>query len=66
MKLKKSGGEVAFFFPSLIRFLNVRANFRNHRKIAVIDGKTSFVGGFNIGDEYSGRSKNGGCGEMLR
>ena len=29
-------------------------NFRNHRKIVVIDGKTTFVGGHNIGDEYLG------------
>ncbi len=31
-------------------------NFRNHRKILVIDGTTGFVGGLNIGDEYLGRS----------
>ena len=30
-------------------------NFRNHRKILVVDGKTAFVGGFNIGDEYLGK-----------
>ncbi len=30
-------------------------NFRNHRKIVVIDGIVSFVGGLNIGDEYLGR-----------
>ncbi len=30
-------------------------NFRNHRKIVVVDGKTAFVGGHNIGDEYLGR-----------
>lgn len=32
----------------------LRLNFRNHRKIVVIDGKTSFMGGLNIGDEYLG------------
>lgn len=32
-------------------------NFRNHRKIVVIDGKTSYLGGLNVGDEYLGRSK---------
>jgi len=31
-------------------------NFRNHRKIAVIDGKTAWLGGHNIGDEYLGRN----------
>ena len=29
-------------------------NFRNHRKIVVIDGQTAFCGGLNIGDEYKG------------
>jgi cardiolipin synthase len=29
-------------------------NFRNHRKILVVDGKTGFTGGFNLGDEYVG------------
>ena len=32
-------------------------NFRNHRKIVVIDGYESFVGGLNIGDEYIHRSR---------
>lgn len=32
-------------------------NFRNHRKIVVVDGHTAFVGGHNIGDEYLGISK---------
>ena len=27
-------------------------NFRNHRKIVIIDGKTAYVGGHNVGDEY--------------
>ena len=30
-------------------------NFRNHRKIVVVDGKVAFVGGHNVGDEYVGR-----------
>ena len=30
-------------------------NFRNHRKIVVIDGHTAFVGGLNVGDEYVGK-----------
>ncbi|NLH79554.1 MAG: cardiolipin synthase [Phyllobacteriaceae bacterium] len=32
-----------------------RLNFRNHRKIAVIDGAVAFTGGYNWGDEYVGR-----------
>jgi len=30
-------------------------NFRNHRKIVVIDGHSAFVGGHNVGDEYLGK-----------
>jgi cardiolipin synthase len=35
-------------------------NFRNHRKVVVADGKTAFVGGHNVGDEYLGHSKKFG------
>jgi len=38
--------------------LHFFANYRNHRKIAIIDGKTSFIGGVNIGDEYANIDKN--------
>lgn len=32
----------------------IRLNFRNHRKIVVVDGRTGFIGGLNIGNEYLG------------
>ena len=32
-------------------------NFRNHRKLVVVDGKTGFIGGLNIGDEYLGNDE---------
>ncbi len=51
----EAGGKLAFFFPSLINITHPRINYRNHRKIAVIDGKIGFVGGFNIGDDYVSR-----------
>ena len=35
-------------------------NFRNHRKIVVVDGRVGFVGGHNVGDEYLGKSKRFG------
>lgn len=59
-RLKASGGKVACFFPSLLPLINIRVNYRNHRKIAVIDGKEAYVGGFNIGDEYLGENKKFG------
>ena len=35
-------------------------NYRNHRKIVVIDGKIGYTGGINIGDEYIGKNKKFG------
>jgi len=52
--LKKAGGEVAFFFPLFVPYINPRINYRNHRKIVVIDGKIGYTGGFNVGNEYLG------------
>lgn len=51
----EAGGKIAFFFPSLLNISHPRINYRNHRKIAVIDGKTGFIGGYNIGDDYLSR-----------
>jgi cardiolipin synthase len=50
------GGKVASFFPPLLPYINLRVNYRNHRKICLIDGEEGFVGGFNIGDEYLGKT----------
>jgi cardiolipin synthase len=51
--LRDAGAKVAFFLPSTFVNRQVTLNFRNHRKIIVIDGETGFVGGLNIGDEYT-------------
>ncbi|WP_121609498.1 cardiolipin synthase [Mesobacillus foraminis] len=53
-ELRKAGGEVEVFFPSKFALINFRLNYRNHRKIVIIDGKIGYIGGFNIGDEYLG------------
>ncbi len=37
-----------------------QVNFRNHRKIVVSDGRTAFIGGLNVGDEYLGRDQRFG------
>jgi cardiolipin synthase A/B len=58
--LKKAGIETVCFGPVRLPFLNNKFNFRNHRKIIVIDGTIGFVGGLNIGDEYLGRDRNYG------
>lgn len=56
-RLKKSGVKVAAFFASSFPLLNFKINYRNHRKIVVIDGETAYIGGFNVGDEYIGLDK---------
>lgn len=58
--LLKAGGQTAVFFPPLLPYINLRINYRNHRKICLIDGLDGFTGGFNIGDEYLGISKTFG------
>lgn len=50
--LKKAGGEVHKFFPVTI-IAPYALNYRNHRKIVVIDHSTGYFGGINIGDEYA-------------
>ncbi|ASZ06956.1 MULTISPECIES: cardiolipin synthase [Enterococcus] len=59
-ELKKNGGEVAFFFPLFVPYINPRINYRNHRKIVVIDGQIGYTGGFNVGNEYLGLVKKFG------
>jgi cardiolipin synthase len=55
LKLKKAGVKVGAFFPSFLKIINFNLNYRNHRKIVVIDGNVGFIGGNNIGDEYLGK-----------
>ncbi|KRE75377.1 cardiolipin synthase [Paenibacillus sp. Soil750] len=52
--LKRAGIAVEPFLKPLIAFFDKRLNYRNHRKIVVVDGLVGFVGGINIGDEYVG------------
>jgi cardiolipin synthase len=47
-----AGGKFSFFFPGILPHINTRINYRNHRKIVVIDGEYGYVGGFNVGKEY--------------
>ena len=58
-KLKKAGGKVGEFFPPFmhIRLINLKLNYRNHRKIVVIDGKIGYTGGINIRDDHMGEHK---------
>ena len=60
--LKAAGVDIihySYMLAPLLRLINTQINYRNHRKIAVIDGKIGFTGGINIGDEYLGKGKLG-------
>lgn len=59
-RLTDAGVLVDGFFPPKIPKINFKLNFRNHRKLAIIDGEIGYIGGFNIGDEYLGKDKNFG------
>ncbi|MFB6366405.1 cardiolipin synthase [Paenibacillus elgii] len=59
-QLKEAGVEVECFFPLLLSLVNRHINFRNHRKIIVLDGKIGYFGGLNIGDEYIGKDSKVG------
>ncbi|WFA10279.1 cardiolipin synthase [Tissierella sp. Yu-01] len=58
--LREAGGEVGIFMPPLVPLFNIRINYRNHRKITIIDGKEAYLGGFNVGNEYIGLKKKFG------
>jgi cardiolipin synthase len=53
--LRDAGAQVLAFTSITRRVRKLQVNFRNHRKIVVVDGCTSFVGGMNVGDEYLGK-----------
>ncbi len=51
-EMNESGVHHAPFMPVLFSSLTGKTNYRNHRKIAVIDGQLGYVGGINITDGY--------------
>lgn len=56
-ELRRDGGKVRVFAPVFGKLSSsIRVNYRNHRKIVVIDGEIGYVGGMNVGDEYMGRN----------
>jgi cardiolipin synthase len=55
-ELLKAGVFVRPFLTTKGLRNRLQINFRNHRKIVVIDGETAYVGGLNVGDEYMGRN----------
>ncbi|WP_149499114.1 cardiolipin synthase [Roseiconus lacunae] len=53
-RLTDAGIDVRAFDSPTLFTTRFQVNFRNHRKLVVVDGKTSIVGGLNIGKEYTG------------
>lgn len=56
-ELREAGVEFVPFMPAWIPLLNSRANYRNHRKIVIVDGHIAYLGGLNIGDKYLSKSQ---------
>lgn len=50
--LVAAGGRAEPFMPMRLETFGPSFNFRNHRKIIVVDGTVAFTGGINVGDEY--------------
>lgn len=59
-ELREAGVRVAAFRTGRAVINPFRINFRNHRKIVVVDGKVAFVGGLNVSDIYMGKNPHFG------
>ncbi len=58
--LRELGGFATPFLGVHSNFRDFRLNFRNHRKIVIIDDSIGYIGGFNVGDQYLGKSRRFG------
>lgn len=54
--LRQHGIRVSGFGSTRRKGNRFKINFRNHRKILIVDGQVAFMGGLNIGDEYLGKN----------
>ena len=54
-QMREAGIRIESFHTVGGRANRFQINFRNHRKIVVVDGRHAWVGGLNVGDEYLGR-----------
>ena len=57
--LRYAGVYVRPFLPLRLRLRRSKINYRNHRKLVIVDGKIGFTGGINIADRYLYGSKLG-------
>nr|WP_303652513.1 phospholipase D-like domain-containing protein [Paludisphaera mucosa] len=56
--LTRAGGRVAYFMPMFHLPFRGRTNLRNHRKLAIADGRTALAGGMNLASSYIGPYPN--------
>lgn len=59
-EMRNVGIEIIAFLPTKFPIIGGKLNYRNHRKIVVIDGIIGYTGGINIGDEYLGKKEKFG------
>lgn len=50
--LREAGVYIRPFLPFKLRFGRSKINYRNHRKLLIVDGKVGFTGGLNVADRY--------------
>ena len=58
-EMKREGIEVCSFLKVVFPLLTSKVNYRNHRKIVVIDGRIGYMGGMNVADRYCEGNKLG-------
>lgn len=58
-RLREAGIKIRCFMPVVFPWLTSKINYRNHRKIIVIDGRVGYTGGLNIADRYIHGTKRG-------
>lgn len=56
--MREAGVQCYPFFKVRLPLFGSRLNWRNHRKLVIIDGKTGYVGGMNIADRYIDGGRN--------
>ena len=55
-----AGGKVGYFFKPKLKIIAPKFNYRNHRKIVIVDHEIGYTGGYNVAREYIGRKKRFG------
>ncbi|MGL5317253.1 MAG: cardiolipin synthase [Bacteroidales bacterium] len=58
-KMENAGIELISFLPVKFQLLTSKVNYRNHRKMVIIDGSVAYMGGMNIANRYVQGIENG-------